>query len=288
MQDYARSQIAQLCANILGARLRGRGRDLELERKRTDEIETDRPALQEAEQLLANRSSAKQLEQSAAQLEVEAPFVVPPGLFESIYDREQAKTVLEQALRSPRPVHVLLVGNAGAGKSALLGRIAQLPRSRYAVGGATTSAGLIAYLVETPDTRNLVIDELDKADPADLYALYSLMESGILTRLQHANRDEQIRRVWVFAGCNSTAKLPPALRSRFVELELADYGLDEVREIGRRQLEREGMPAARARAIADAVSRRSRDPRDIIQAGRLAGESVEVDVVANQVRPRRQ
>src|SRR5574337_1008183 len=78
MRNYAQSQIAELCANILAGRLRARGRDLEAEKKIGDEVEGDRPALDEAEQLLAQRSSAKTLEQ-AAELEVETPFVVPPG-----------------------------------------------------------------------------------------------------------------------------------------------------------------------------------------------------------------
>ena len=45
-------------------------------------------------------------------------------------------------------VHVLLEGDPASGKSQLLQCVARLPHTRYAVGGMTTSSGMVDFLLE--------------------------------------------------------------------------------------------------------------------------------------------
>lgn len=245
--------------------------------------EPDRPALREAEALVARQSEAK-----AAAGELEQVTIIPGSLFGDVEGREAEKQLLERALRSRSPVHVLLVGDPGCGKSELLQDIGRLPRSRYAIGGATSSSGMLDYLLEKPNTERLVIDELDKAEMADLYALYSLMESGQAPRLQHGKTEVLRWRGWVFAGANSIEKLPEALRSRFVIRTVPSYTQEQMQHISARVLERrEGLPRARAREIAAKVAARSRDPRDAIQVARLAGASGPIEPMLEEVVARR-
>jgi MoxR-like ATPase len=139
-------------------------------------------------------------------------------------------------------------------------------------------------LLEQPNTRYLCIDELEKAQESDLYALLTLMESGVVTRLQHQAREAEKRTVWVFAAANDASRLPPALLSRFVRQTLPAYTVAEVRAISTRILvRREGLPEARAREIARAVSARSHDPRDAVQVARLAGLTHPLDPIVDQV-----
>lgn len=243
-------------------------------------VEPDRPALRAAEELIARNH---QLEATAATKAAAEP-AVPVDLFAGIEGREAEKFLLNGALRSKQPVHVLLVGDPGCGKSELLQRIGGLPDSRYAIGGATSSSGLIDYLLERPNTRNLVIDDLHLVKSEDLYALYSLMASGMVSRLQHGAQQELKRTVWVFGATNSIDNLPSAVGSRFVIHQVPNYSEAEVRAILTEVLEhREHLSAARAREIADAVAPLSRDPRDGIQVGRLAGQSGPLEPVIAQV-----
>jgi holliday junction DNA helicase RuvB len=211
---------------------------------------------------------------------------LPPRLFDPVEGHEPAKRLLRRALLAPAPVHVLLVGPPGSGKTQLLQRIATLPNSRYATGPTISSSGLFTYLLDHPATRQLVIDELDKAAEPDLYMLLTLMESGKITRLQHRAIEEESRIVWVFAAANSDADFPAPLRDRFVRIPFAPYSEAEARAIIERVLvKREGVTPARARAIAAAVAARSRDPRDAVQVARLAPGGVDFEPVLEQVIP---
>jgi energy-coupling factor transporter ATP-binding protein EcfA2 len=243
-----------------------------------EHVEPDRPALRAAEELVARNRQAEASSVAAAEP------AVPADLFAGIEDRADEKQLLEWALKSEQPVHVLLVGDPGCGKSELLQRIGNLPRSRYAVGGTTSSSGIVDYLAENPKTRNLVIDDLHLVDPDDLKALYGLMASGVVNRLQHGAQLDERRTVWVFAAANSVEKLPPAVASRFVIRQVSNYSPVEAREVMTKILERrEQLSPARAREIAAAVSPLSQDPRDAIQVARLAGERGSIEPVVAQV-----
>lgn len=279
MSDEARRlgirKGTEVVGSLLADSIRTRHADVEVKAQ-----PRERPALRAAEQLLERHR------EQASGAAVAEEVGIPGGLFDGIEDRVEEKALLERALRSRSPVHILLVGDPGSGKSELLEPIGRLPRSRWAVGGATTSSGLIDYLLENPKTERLVIDELDKAETSELYALYSLMASGKVARLQHGATQEQKRTVWVFAAANSTEKLPPALVSRFVIRQVANYTPEQARQIMAAVLERrEGLPRARAEEIAAAVASRSHDPRDAVQVGRLAGASGPIEPVIAEVMP---
>jgi Holliday junction resolvasome RuvABC ATP-dependent DNA helicase subunit len=236
-------------------------------------------ALAEAERVLALHREELQ----GGELEDlrDRPPRLRPGIFDAIEGHELTKRWLRRALEAEQPTHILLVGPPGGGKTQFLQLLAGLPKTRYATGPTMSSSGLFAYLLERPQTKVLLIDELDKAHEEDRYILLTLMESGKLTRLQHQAIEEETRIVWVIAAANSAAGLPDALTSRFVVIELPAYTPAEVEQIARAVLvKREGIPPARARQIAQAVAARSSDPRDAVQIARLTakGESIEAAV----------
>lgn len=246
-----------------------------------DPPKVDRPAVRAAEQLIAGNPP----EPGDTMAEIAyGPVLVPDDLFADVEDRAEAKLILTRALQSKRAVHVLLEGDPASGKSQLLQCVARLPHSRYAVGGMTTSSGMVDYLLERRSTQTLVIDEIDKAETSDFAALYSMMESGTVPRLQHGKTEVLRWQGRIFAACNDSSRLPEALRSRFVHVRLPSYTRDQAGEImGRVLTRREGISAARAQEIAAAVSAHSRDPRDAVQVARLAGEDGELEPVLAQV-----
>jgi energy-coupling factor transporter ATP-binding protein EcfA2 len=279
-REIIASQSGQMVTRFLASRIR--------QPKQVDTAslpEPDRPALRAAEQLVATGRAPVDQPAGAVEL-VQGPLMFPDGLFDSVYDRDEAKLMLQRAIESPRPVHVLLIGDPASGKSQLLQCCAQLPASRYAVGGMTTSAGLVDYLLERPSTQLVIVDELDKASTGDFAAFYELMETGQVPRLIHGKTEILRYRGRVFAACNSAENLPTALRSRFVEVNLPPYTAEQVETITGKLLVREGLPAARAHEIAALTAERSSDPRDGIQIGRLAGKDHDLAPIAEQVIPK--
>lgn len=94
-------------------------------------------------------------------------------------------------------MHILLVGDPGAGKSQLLKYVAGLaPKARYVVGKSTSGAGLTATVVKDEFMRGwaleagalvlankgiAMIDELDKMGKDDRSAMHEVMEQQTVT-----------------------------------------------------------------------------------------------------------
>jgi len=113
---------------------------------------------------------------------LEQPSIEVPGnLFDFIVGYDEAKDVLQRSLKAQQPVHVLLVGPPSTAKSLFLMEMARLPNSRFALGGTTSKAGIVDFLIDLRPSY-LIIDEIDKMDGKDVAALLTLMETGIVTR----------------------------------------------------------------------------------------------------------
>jgi Holliday junction DNA helicase RuvB len=204
------------------------------------------------------------------QVDEPAAVELPEDLFDVVEGMESAKRVLRLALEADRPVHVLLVGPPGSAKTVLLSEIARLPGGRYALGGTTTRAGLVGYLLAEPGTRHLLIDELDKMDGRDLSALLSVMETGTVTRLQHGRQESERRAVRVFAGANDD-RFAPELLDRFVPVRLEPYGDEQFERVAAAVLvRREGCDPELAQEIAHLMAGRTNSVRDAVQVARLA------------------
>lgn len=94
-------------------------------------------------------------------------------------------------------MHILLIGDPGAGKSQLLKRISQaVPKSRYVSGKGATAAGLTATVVKDEFIRGYAleagalvltnngiccIDELDKMTKEDRSAMHEALEQQTIT-----------------------------------------------------------------------------------------------------------
>jgi Holliday junction DNA helicase RuvB len=195
---------------------------------------------------------------------------LPESAFDVIVGHEPVKHLLRLALSSPRPVHVLLSGPPGTAKSLFLGDVSQIPGARYALGSSTTKAGLLDYLLAQPNCRVLVIDELDKANVADLSALLSIMETGLVSRLQHGRAEHERRQVWVVAGANRLDRLPVELLSRFAVRQIAEYTAAEFQRVVRSILvRREGIDPELSREIAQALAGYTTEVRTAVRAARL-------------------
>jgi len=141
-------------------------------------------------------------------------------------------------------MHMLLVGDPGAGKSAMLTFIAKAaPKARYIAGKGASSAGLTAAVVKDEFLKGwaleagaivlankgiVVLDEMDKMTEEDTSALHEAMEQQTIT-IAKANIQATLRcQTTVLAAANpkfgrfdpykpvaDQIDMPPALINRF-------------------------------------------------------------------------
>jgi MoxR-like ATPase len=206
--------------------------------------------------------------------------------FENIVGNDDTKLILNKAILSRKPVHVLLMGKPGSAKTMFLTEIMRrLKNSYFIVGSNTTKAGLVNQLFEK-EPKYLLIDELEKMGTTDQTALLHLMETGIISETK-INKTRQIELTsWVFATANSCQKIIEPLLSRFVVLKMPEYTIEEFTEISIIKLARENVNECTARDIAHKVWKElgSRDIRDVIKVARLASSIEEVSFVIKMLK----
>ena len=180
------------------------------------------------------------------------------------------------------------MGSPGSAKTMFLTEIMRHEKPSYfIVGSNTTKAGLVNQLFERRP-RFLLIDELEKMSVTDQTSLLHLMETGIISETK-INKTRQLKLTsWVFATANSYEKIVQPLLSRFAILEIPEYTFGEFSEIAVTRLRKEHVDKSIAKVIAGKVWNElsSRDIRDVIKVGRLAGSSEEVSFVVNILKKR--
>ncbi len=214
-------------------------------------------------------------------------FPVDESMFAGIVGYDVVKKRIVMALRSRRPVHVLLLGDPGTGKSLFLDSIRDFLKKKNAcvehveaVKGLTTSVGLVDVLLGMqPDTPCvLLVDEIDKLPLEDLGVLYRLMESGEVVVSKHKKRVYETRQVWVIAACNDASKLHDALLSRFDKIRFRSLTAEEYKQIVPQILVvREGIDPDLAKYIAESLSKYTNDVREAIRFARLSYSKEDVD-----------
>ena len=199
------------------------------------------------------------------------------GIFKHIVGHDEVKYWMEKSLRGDQPVHILLAGPPATAKSLFLEAVGNLPGSQFALGGATSKAGVADFLINFRP-RYLIIDELDNMSGLDLSVLLSLMQSGTVARLKKGMRSHEQMTTWVFAGVNRKNRLPPELLSRFITFDFKAYSeqefVDVVVSVLTQQL---GKELGLADYIARRVAQRTLDPRQAIQLAKLVDREEEVD-----------
>ncbi|MDD4984945.1 MAG: hypothetical protein PHQ43_04010 [Dehalococcoidales bacterium] len=208
-------------------------------------------------------------EDQPVEVEEDEPVRIPEDMFDVVVGHERLKKLFTLSLQAPEPVHILLAGPPATAKSIFLMELERLPRSRYALGGTSSKAGIVDFIIEQ-QPRYLILDELEKMDMKDFSALLSLMADGVVTRLKKGMTDKIKVKTWVFAAVNREENLPPELKSRFLIRRLSAYNEEDYKEVVRAVLvKREHEVEAVANEIADRMANLSRDVRDAVKVARL-------------------
>ena len=205
--------------------------------------------------------------------------------FSNIVGYVDIKKLLLKSIMSKEPMSILLTGPPGSSKTAfILEMLKGLDKVFFIDATGATSAGIIDYLFRH-DTKYLLIDEIDKMKPKDQAALLSVMETGIIceTKLNGKTRRKKMD-LWIFATSNDADKLSGAIRSRFMELFLKEYSLEEFIHIVSILLKKKyHLDENISEKIAFSVwnNMGSKDVRDAINIAKLAKSADDVEWLVN-------
>ena len=207
--------------------------------------------------------------------------IVDQTSFKEILGHYETKEILNKAIVSKNPVHILLVGRPGSAKTMFLLEINRLFKSSiFVVGSNTTKAGLTNQLFDNRP-KFVLVDELEKMSYSDQNSLLHLMENGMVSETKINKTREMLLRSSVFASANSTIKIAEPLLSRFLVVKIPDYSFEEFMDIAIFQLKREKMDVMTARTISQKVWQEleNRDIRNVIKLGRLARNIHEAELI---------
>jgi len=211
------------------------------------------------------------------------------NIFNNIYGHEDIKQIMQMALKAEQPVHVLLTGEPGCGKTQFLENIKGYYKDKayFTIGAHSTKAGMLDYLFEKRP-RFLLIDETEHMPAKDQAVLLGLMQSQVISETKYGKTRQTQLKCSVFATSNSTKKMLDPLLSRFVVIKVGKYSYEQFKKVAMKVLmERESMEDENlARAIVNKVWQKSSDNaniRDVIKIARLAKNMNDIDLVSRAI-----
>jgi Holliday junction DNA helicase RuvB len=188
-------------------------------------------------------------------------------IFSEISGHDDIKWLLNSAISSEEPVHILLVGKPGLAKTAFLEAIEREYEDSYmALGSGMTGAGMVQYCFEH-QPRYLLVDEIETLKQSDQAALLSLMQSGVLIETKVKSTRSIRFKCSVFATSNDTKRLRAPLLSRFAVINIPEYDKEQFISFTKDRLGDNPL----AEYIAEQVWVTSKQPniRDCVRLGSL-------------------
>jgi hypothetical protein len=137
-------------------------------------------------------------------------------LFNEVYGYDDLKQLLSRMLASKESVSSVLIGPPASGKTMFLLAIQQSMKYDVFFIDATNAsgAGIVDKLFSRPDTKIILVDEIEKMNIRDQNMLLNLLETGILTSTKVKKTAEiEFKGIKLFATSNDIDRLTKPLRS---------------------------------------------------------------------------
>ena len=196
-------------------------------------------------------------------------------IFANIVGHEDAKEVLTMAVESVKPVHVLLKGPFGIGKTEMMLDVMNhigKKNSHFAIGSRISKAGLGDFLINNKNLEYLFIDEMETMQRKDQAVLLSIMQHGIVSETLYGKVRETKVNVRVIASTNETRKIDRALMTRFFVCNMNSYTEEQFVKVALAKCTTEDVTEETAEFIAKAVYNYVYEPntRDVMRIARLS------------------
>jgi replication-associated recombination protein RarA len=208
--------------------------------------------------------------------------------FSDVHLYDDLKLLLSRMLVSKESVHCVLFGPPASGKTMFLLSIQKKMKDVFFIDATNASGpGIVDKLFAYPQTRIILIDEIEKMPRRDQNMLLNLLETGILVSTKVRKTQEmKFKDIKLFATSNDIEQLSSPLRSRLMEFHLPEYDFNGFREIV------EKLAAIRyrlGREVADKIAfvvwneMGTKDVRDAIQLIKLVRSVDDVENTAKTI-----
>lgn len=199
-------------------------------------------------------------------------------IFSEVYGHDNVKFLLNQSLRAPKPVHILMVSSPGMAKTKLMRAIEKKFKGKapmyWALGSGATGQGMVQRCFDVKP-RYLFIDEIEDLNQHAQASLLSLLEEGVLTETKIKNTREIRFQCTVFAACNNISKMKKRMLDRFVVIPIPDYTEEQFIKIATDVL-RDKCSQAMSDFIIRNVLARKGDMRDCVHIASLCQNEADV------------
>jgi replication-associated recombination protein RarA len=206
-------------------------------------------------------------------------------LFSEIRLYGDLKQLLNKILLSNESVYCVLVGPPASGKTMFLLSIQKNMKDVFFIDATNASGpGIVDKLFAYPQTKIILVDEIEKMTKRDQNMLLNLLETGMLISTKVRKTQEmKFEGIKLFATSNDIEQLSKPLRSRLMEFHLPEYDFDEFGEIVvRLAADRYQLGRELACKIAYTVwhDMGTKDVRDALQLMKLVSSIDEVEMTA--------
>jgi replication-associated recombination protein RarA len=167
-------------------------------------------------------------------------------IFKDIVGLEEVKRILLNSIYAFDPVHIILVGPPGNGKTLFLQAVlkAFTQFSLFIDSTISSGIGMIEGIFDRAHSlRFLLVDEIEKFSRRDRKVLLNLLETGIVSRsLRNERRLLTDMKVWFFATCNNINQIQteqPELLNRCIILTVPALNYNKFEYVASIRLQRE-------------------------------------------------